>query len=606
MNTPTHAARSSLGDVPLYASIGGRMASLGNEEVVFFDPESNRSHVMTAQVIEALELCRPFATMDEHVKNVASRVQGLAGQEAAVRRVLEGLTSRGLLVSDDAFLRRMTSVPAVPVAEHAGLFVRACDRPEQLSALLDSLPDGEAALERLVVMDDSREATSVEQHAARLSSAGGREVFHVTPDRWQAFEQALAAELPEHAELLGQLLRHDPGYRGPVGGGQGRNLITLLSAGRRHLLLDDDNLFPLARHPEASASLQHEALAWAPRTFSAQDEAMSVGEVDPDAASTLLDLCGRTLGELVRDGRLRFGREELVGRMPSVEPLLRGDLRVSMAVNGHRGGSCASGVNWLLLLDPQARAGLLADEARYRQLRGDPAVWFGCSAFAATRLAQFTPFSVDNSLLLPCTSPFGRSEDAVFNALASAMHPGSVQLHVPWSVGHRPQQGRDRSALYAQADTPDVNQSLADLIMRSADEIHAEAPEARAAAIAARIEDLAAGSERNLLAYLGEFLAYRRTTLIAQMQQVLAAAQRAPIPDWFFADLRAQIEANGRAVVERKPPRFAGWPEEASAAQSAARFREQAAVLARGLRAWPAIREAAAARAGDFLGSCRI
>jgi hypothetical protein len=309
------------------------------------------------------------------------------------------------------------------------------------------------------------------------------------------------------------------------------------------------------------------------------------------------------MGELLARGQIRLQRADLLGRMPSVEPLLRGELRVAMTVNGHRGGSCASGVSWLLLLDPQARAPLLQNEATYRSLRGDPAVWFGCASFASTRLAQFTPFAVDNSLLMPCTSPFGRSEDAVFNALASALHPDTVQLHVPWSIGHRPEQGRDRSALYAQPDTPDLNQCLADLVARSGEQIHAQHPEDRLLAVAARIEDLAAGSERALVTYLGEFLAYRRSTLISHLQQVIAASK--DVPDWFFGDLRSQVEANGRAIIERGPPRFAGWPEQIANADIAQRFREQALALARGLRAWPALREAAARRSEAFLASCR-
>ena len=57
------AAAAAAAGAPLYASVEGRVASLANGEVLFYDPATDRNHVMTAQVLQALSLCRQFQPM---------------------------------------------------------------------------------------------------------------------------------------------------------------------------------------------------------------------------------------------------------------------------------------------------------------------------------------------------------------------------------------------------------------------------------------------------------------------------------------------------------------------------------------------------------------
>ena len=82
---------------PLYAAVDGKAASLSNNECVFQPTGGGELEVMTHQVLQALDQCREFHTLDEHVARVVGVVPGLAGQSEAVRRVLNGLISRGLL-----------------------------------------------------------------------------------------------------------------------------------------------------------------------------------------------------------------------------------------------------------------------------------------------------------------------------------------------------------------------------------------------------------------------------------------------------------------------------------------------------------------------------
>jgi hypothetical protein len=597
-------------DAPLFAAVNGRVAGLGTDEAVFHDPATDRSHVMTTQVLHALNLCREFLPMDRHVQNVCTQLPGMQGQQAAVRRVLDSLATRGLLVSDDAWLQRLQQAPASAPGPLSGLFVRACDRPNQLKALLASVlaqPALAPALQRLVVVDDSRSAAAVSAHAALLADFAARwplPVHHLTPALWRELVAEAQQALPAAAASLAALLLHAPAFRGKPGGGQGRNLITLLAAGSRYLLLDDDNQFPLRRHPEFRDRLAIGEAAWAIRTFADHAAAMAAGEEDAAALETEIALCGAHLGELLQRGLLKLDRAALHGLAPSRDLILRGDARVALTVNGHRGGSCSAGFNWMLLLDPPARAGLAPDDQAYLARRADPSVWFGCNTFSPARHAQFTPFAIDNTRLMPCTSPFGRNEDSVYNALVALGDSRAVQLHVPWAVGHLPEAGRDRTALVDQVESPGVNIVLTELIGHVGADLYASEPAQRFAFAAARMDELSQGSDATLISYLREFLVYRRSTLVSGLQR--AGHPEVPMPSAMRSDLKTQINVNGQAIIERGALRLGGMPEGATPAEQVAQFRHETGVLAQGLRDWPAIWDLALTRREAWLERARV
>lgn len=597
---------------PLYAVINGRIATLGGDEAMFHDPVTDRSHVMTTQVLAAMDLCRDFQTMEQHVKRVCERLPNMRGQETQVRRVLDSLATRGLLISDDAYLIRLQQSAASEPAPLLGGFIRACDRPQRLQTLVTSLREQPADLGLLgavLVVDDSREEAAVAAHAdclRELAGAAAVAAFHITPALRQQWSQQLQAELPEQAAVIAQLIEGERPRSERAGSGSGRNLITLLAAGQRYALFDDDFVWPLHRHPEASDQLAVGEHLAANRSYPDQAAAMAAGQHDPAALATQLAICGRRFGDLLngRAARLAFGRQQLRGLAPSRDSVLQADARLVMTVNGHRGGCGAGGLDWMLLFDRKARQGFAPDDAAYLERRADPAVWFGSAIFRPSRIAAFTPFLVDNSQLMPCVTPFGRGEDAVYNALVALGDSSALQLHVPWAIGHLPGELRDRSGTLARANTPDINQCLAEFISHVASDVYATSVATRYGLMAARLDDLAQGSEQALVSYLREYLAYRRSSFIQNAQAALKDAADAPAA--WRSDVLKQIEANGRAIIDRGVPRFGGWPKQLDNAGCVAAFRREAGLLAAGLRLWPSLWELALQRRHDWLQQARV
>jgi hypothetical protein len=192
-------------DPMLYASVPGRASALGNDEAVFLDPASGRTHVMTQQVLAAMDRCRQFKPLDAHVEAIVAAQPALAGQQLAVRRVLEGLAARGLLLTDQQLMTRFAAVKPEPELPFAGAFIRACNRPAQLQRLLDSLAANAARFStprRTIVLDDSDDAAARAAQRRQLEAfarASGADSVLIDRDAWEALVDALAADLPEHA-----------------------------------------------------------------------------------------------------------------------------------------------------------------------------------------------------------------------------------------------------------------------------------------------------------------------------------------------------------------------------------------------------------------------
>lgn len=578
---------------PLYASEDGVVASLSNNECVFQVRRSGEPHVMTFQVLQALDQSREFRTLDEHRARIMATVPGLSGaSEEAVSRVLQSLVERGLLVSDGDFLDRLQagSARAAPAPLRAA-FIRACDRPAQLGALLDSLTEyerGHQAGRRYVVLDDSRSAGAAEQNRDRVrefARTTGCAVSHIGAAERERIVRHLEKAVPAAEGAVRHLLAGQ-GPDGEFGGGRGWNLALLLSAGARLALFDEDFRLPLRRSSQAQPGL---ALSTAQRSVEFHrnlENALAAGEaVDGDPFELHMSVAGHTLAEVIANEQYAVGREALRGLALSRLDHLSADARLLASHHGVYGSAGTESSLWLYSLPPEGRKAFAATRDAYLRNLDAGAVWHGHERARVSSAGTFTPFLLDNSVLLPCTNPFGRGEDALFSRVMSLMHPHSLVMELPLAIGHVQEGTRRRSAQAMQAYTPRFNYLVRDLIGQLP-QLNAEAPGQRLAVLAAHLRDLGAGSPAALARYLEEWLTYVRSNLIERLQNQL---QDDDAPVWWQADVRAIVETNGRALLERGVPRLGGWPEEFTAADAGQRLAQEANLLASAYETWPAL-----------------
>lgn len=595
-------------DAPLYASEDGVVASLSNNECIFQVRRSGETHVMTFQVLQALDQSREFRTLDEHTARILATIPGLQAQRENVARVLEGLTSRGLLVSDREFLQRVTTASPRQPAELRAVFIRACDRPDQLGRLLASLADYERrfrANRHYVLLDDSSTREAANRHRDQLrefARATGCKLSYIGASECERLVQRISRAVPQAAAILPQLLTRT-GTTNRFGGGRAWNTALLLSAGARMVLLDDDHRFPLRRPDGARDGLDPDPSVGAFTHFYRNIEnALGAGEeYDGDPFELHLDAVGRSLGALGADPRFAIDRTSLRGISLSRLDHLDGNAPILATQHGSYGSSRTESGTWLYQLSAADRAEFVRDRDSYLRNVEAGSIWYGCRQARASSAATFTPFALDNTVLLPCVNPLGRGEDALFSRVMALCHPGALALELPVAVGHVQEALRKRSPRTQAAHTPRFNYFVADFIQRQLSDFNAESPAQRLTLLAAHLRDIGAASEQGRLRQLREYLAYTRADLIERLQQQYDGAQEAPV--YWKADIRSIIEANGHALIAKAPPRLGDWDENVDASTCARLLREEVDGLASAYEAWPSLWSYAREQGDRLLGA---
>lgn len=592
---PVPVVRPDL-DAPLFASEDALVASLSNNECIFQVKRTGDAHVMTFQVLQALDQCRDFRTLDEHVARIQTTIPGLENQRDAVKTVLGSLVERELLVSDELFVKRLNDGRSVRTPRPLrAVFVRACDRPAQLDRLLASLSDYERrhrAARHYVVLDDSALEANIDRHrdlVREFARTTGCKVTFIGPAERQRLADKLAKALPASRAAIESLLLPRAGAA-RFGGGRSWNLALLLSAGDRFVMFDDDQRLPLKRHELAASGLDLAPSRGAfARFFRNMEDAFGAGEeIDADPFALHLDACGIGVGDLVARDAFKLDRESLRGVPLSRLAHLAPEARVLATMQGTYGSARSESAAWLYQLDADGRADFTASREAYLANVEAQFLWHGTRQARLANIAWFTPFAFDNSELLPCTNPVGRGEDALFSAAAHFCHPDALVLELPVAIGHVQEQSRRRSQRSLAASTPRVNHFATDYIQRQFGVFLASDPAQRLHLLAGIFRDVAGADEARRISHLREYLNYVRADAIERLQQQFeAAASDSPI--YWQADVRSIIDANGRALIAKDAPRLSDWSDDIDPAGCAAALSREFSELADQFDAWPAL-----------------
>ncbi len=596
---------------PMYASQDGRAASLSSQECVFLVNGSNAPHVMTMQVLQAMDMCREFRTLDDHAARIASTLPGLSGKHDDVKRVVENLVQRQLLLSDEDFIARFRDASERPSAPMRGVFIRACDRPERLRDLLVSLVEYEKrhrAGRRYVLMDDSAQATNIDEHRSLLrdfTRETGCQAKHIGQSEVVKLVQTLAKAMPGAGDAAGAaLLRDAHPQAGRFGGGRSRNLGTLLSAGARLILLDDDLRLPLLRpdfardgfdpNPDAS----HKA-----RFYEDMQQALSTGEeTDGDPFELHLQACSGSLGTCI-DKHYGLNRDSLRGLSLSRLDLLRPDARIVTTHHGSYGSTRSESTLWLYqLTDAISREEFWQDRASYDRNVDAHYMLYASDRARVLEVPGFTPFALDNSTLLPCTNPVGRAEDSLGSALTRYCQPDAVALELPVAVGHVQETLRQRFPITQSAKPPRVNDFLREFVRRQIGQFKAEDPGQRLSFMSHIMRDLSGASVRERVEHLREYRRYVHADIVDRLQRQLETNAEAPI--YWQADVRGIVQANAKALLESESaPRLAEWHEDIDVDGCAQALRDELDSMARVCEHWPAIWQYAAEQGEKLLNA---
>jgi len=583
----------------LFATVPGQAADLGNGECIFRPQHQDQPHVMTHQVLAALDRCRAFRSVDEHVAAIRQATPG--APDDGVRRVFNNLAERGLIIAAEDFAAPFLGTTAAPQSELAGLFIRAGDRPAQLQRLLESLRAQASTVPRahaLTILDDSRARDAVTAQSRLLhehAEATGGVVRHVDGTAWQRIQDTLAAALPQHRAALDDLIGRDAAGQPRSGRGCGWNLALLLAAGKRMLFGDDDFLLPLKLHPLLQDGVELEARETSTAVFHTDAAAALASGLDADfdLLGWHLDFCGANVGRLFDpESRLQPTLEQWRNIAPSRLPRLVPDARIVATMNGRRGHVGSESNDWMYTLDSASSQDLYHDRNRYLRLIESPQAWIGADRAAMMASTPFAPFAQDLSRLPAFVSPDARGDAGLFGAMTHLIEPQSWILHLPTSSGHvRIAQTGAKPARGVAAERS-FDQFLGEFLERFEPDLFAASASARLASAAARLEDLAAADDRALLRMLDEYLLATHSAQIQRLQGVAAAAG-ALAPVYWSADLQALIKTHAKAMLHNGPPRLAGWSLELDAAGCARRFRAELGRFAQLMRAWPEIWNAA-------------
>ena len=596
-------------NAPVFASEDGLVASLSSQECIFIVKRTGDTHVMTFQVLQALDLCREFRTLEDHTTRIQTTIAGLVGKRDDVRRVLENLIQRGLLVSDQVFVDRITATPARDTADLRAVFIRACDRPKSLSRLLRSLTDYERAHQagrRYVLLDDSGLSANINEQRDLLrefARATGCKASYVgAAERAKLIEKFNKAQ-PQAKSVLASLLeRNAHPHAQRFGGGRGWNLALLLSAGARMSLLDDDLTLPLRRPDYVREGLNPnpDAIAFA-RFPASMDDAFAAGEeIAVDPFNLHLESCGQNLGAVIQ-AHYPLDRKSLRGLNLGRLDTLNESARIVATQAGSYGSARTETALWLYQLDAESREDFWRDRASYQRNAEAQHLWHTVAQARVMPMANFTPFMIDNSQMLPCTNPVGRGEDGYAGALMRFCHPDTLTLDLPESIGHVQESSRKRSDKTMSAFLPRVNHFMRDFVSRQFGLFHAADPARRSILLGDVMRDLSRASEADRTMRLREYLSYVHADIIDRIQHQVEGVPDAPV--YWQADARAIVQANARELLAKSPPRLGDWPEDLDAAGCARALSAELDSLADACEHWPAVWQYAAEQGENLLST---
>lgn len=573
-------------DKTLYASVDGIAQQLDQDELVFMDYKTGHNHVMTVQVLQALGLTQQFRPLHEHIARIANAIPELKNQQQAIQKVLQFLIDKQLIVRAEDWLSQLKQTDGSSTqAPYAGMVVRTCDRPEQLSRLLDSLSGYQKqhnSRHPVLVFDDSRQADNRSANEKLCQKAAVQVTYH--GESWQQqFISMLHKEWPNQSEQIDWLLQKRSGFTG----GRVWNLALLALAGKRFSFFDDDYLMEARVTDKANLNeinLSDEMPLSVQFGLNVRNIKQKSSPYDQDLLQEMVTACGQSFGQWLAN-HPDIKPSSLYGLRLMDLNRIAAHSSIKTTGNGTWGSPRAAGNYWLYLLNKEQREDFWQDRETYLDNIEASQLLHYADHYQVLSQANFAPSVIDNAEFLPFTMPTGTNEDYFFGGLTEACYPDNVSLQFPVMMGHIQTESRERSQQNHIARRPGINSFVADYVTSVAHQFFGQDAQQRFNSTRSAIVDLIHNPDQMLLNRLREYLSRTRAQLIHQLQNVLAEVDDPPI--YWQADVKELIEANGAAVKSDEVPYLSGWPDDLDQSASVALLRKELQSIIDAMDVWP-------------------
>lgn len=573
-------------DNTLYASVDGIAQQLDDDELVFMDYDTGQNHVMTLQVLQAMGLTQQFRPLHEHIGQIAESIPALKNQQQAIHKVLQFLIDKQLIISADDWLATLKSSDSTKEqAPYAGMVVRTCDRPEQLSRLLDSLSAYQkehGSRHPVLVFDDSREEVHRSANEKLCKKAAVDVTYH--GQSWQQqFVSMLKKEWPEHTQQIDWLLQKRTGFTG----GRVWNLALLALAGKRFSFFDDDYLMQARTAKETNLeviNLSDELPLSVQFGLNVRDIKQKSDVYEKDVLQDMVSACGQSFGQWLFN-HPNISVTSLYGLRLMDLNRIAAHSTIKTTGNGTWGSPRAAGNYWLYLLNKEQREAFWQDRETYLDNIEASQLLHYADHYQVLSQANFSPSTIDNAEFLPFTMPTETNEDYFFGGMTEACYPDNVSLQFPVMMGHLQTENRERSQFNHIARRPGINSFVADYVTSVAHQFYGKNAQQRFANTRAAIADLIHNPDQMLLNRLREYLSRTRAQLIHQLQNVLSEVDEPPI--YWQADVKELIEANGAAIKSNEVPLLGGWPDNLDSTACINRLRDELNEIVEAMDVWP-------------------
>ena len=587
-------------DEPLVSFNGVNFLPGPSGSLVLHRNQNDARMIAESGLAEALRECGHFRSLDVHANAVMEAIPALRETPADVSSVLNAVHETGLFETAEEAWSRLTrrGIDGFHTPAPARLFILTCDRPAALSRLLKSLvsqplPDD---LEGVWVVDDSREKNNIDKNKSLITQAKvdcNVSIQHFDMTQRRALINRLIGELPDNATEIEFLLERSKWGSHPTYG-LARNLILLLSVGKRALVLDDDILVEAIMPPLSTASLRTVKPNERQAVFYSDSEALDHHALPSQSSplSMMLDHLGLSIASVLTSALA--GPRALAGWDGQAMSRLDSESRVLITECGSWGDPGTGSGNWIINLDDKSIRSLLELGGNLEAFLEQRASWFGYRGPVLTSYGSMSQMTgIDNSSLLPPYLPVGRGEDMLFGILTLRMHPTSVVYNEGWAIRHEPIDNRSNRGVLNPLSSHLSISSLVDWLGREPIDQWGLTAERRLYGIAEQIERLSEMQPAPLLQLVGhEKLSLASAKLDQCMKRIEQASD--------FSDTAGHqewtrfLEASRNKLLEQiqtseaEPLKFIDAEYGGLHA-----LQEEGKRFSAALRAWPAIRDAA-------------